>query len=66
MERWAEHYSELYSRQNVVTSSALDATVSLPRLDDLDAEPTMDELRHAIKQLKAGKAPGNDGIPLIC
>ena len=74
MERWAEHYSELYSRQNVVTPSDVtdalrrltDATVSLPRLDDLDVEPTMDELRHAIKQLKSGKAPGNDGIPLIC
>ena len=63
MERWVEHYSELYSRQNVVTPSALDAIVSLSPLDDLDEEPIMDELRHAIKQLKSGKAPGNDGIP---
>ena len=66
MERWVEHYSELYSRQNVVTPSALDATVSLPPLDDLDAEPTMDKLRHAIKQLKSAKAPGTTAFPLIC
>ena len=63
MERWVEHYSKLYSRQHVVAPSALDVTVSLPPLDELDAEPTMDELVHAIKQLKPGKAPGNDDIP---
>ena len=63
MERWVEHYSELYSRHNVLSPSALDATVNLPPLDDLDAEAIMVELRHAIKQLKPGKAPGNGSIP---
>ena len=58
-----EHCSKLYSKQNIVTPSALDATVSLPPLDQLDAKPTMDKLIHAVKQLKPGKAPGNDSLP---
>ena len=49
MEGWAEHYSELYSRQKAVTLSALDATVNLPPMEDLDAKSTMDELRQALK-----------------
>ena len=46
IERWVEHYSKLCSRQNVATPSALhvDATVSCPPLDKLDAEPSMDKL----------------------
>ena len=48
MERWVEHYSELYSRQNAVTTSALDAMKCLPVMGELDNEPTIDELSKAI------------------
>ncbi|XP_068714290.1 uncharacterized protein [Montipora foliosa] len=41
MERWVEHYSELYSRENSVVDSALDAIEPLPIMEDLDAEPTL-------------------------
>ena len=58
MERWVEHYSDLYSRQNVVTSAALDASECLPTMEELDTEPTVEELSKAID-----KAPGSDGIP---
>ena len=37
MERWVEHYSELYSRENSVVDSALDAIEPLPIMEDLDA-----------------------------
>ena len=63
MERWVEHYSDLYSRQNVVTSAALDAIECLPTMEELDTEPTVEELSKAIDSLAAGKAPGSDGIP---
>ena len=63
MEKWVEHYSDLYSRQNVVTSAALDATECLPTMEELDTEPTVEDLSKAIDSLAAGKAPGSDGIP---
>ena len=63
MERWVEHYSDLYSRENTVTPSALDAIDCLPVMEELDADPTMDELSKAIDSLATGKAPGSDSIP---
>lgn len=53
MERWVDYFSELYSRENVVTS-ALDAIEPLPIKEELDAEPTTEELCKAINS----KAPG--------
>ena len=55
MEQWVEHYSELYS--------ALDAIEPLPIMEDLDAQPTLEELSKAIDSSACGKAPGTDGIP---
>lgn len=63
MERWVEYYSELYSRETIVVSSALDVIDSLPIMEKLDTEPTLAELSKAINSLACGKAPGNDGIP---
>ena len=59
MERLVEHYSDLYSRQNVVTSAALDAIECLPTMEELNTEPTVEELSKAIDSL----ALGSDGIP---
>uniref|UniRef100_A0A8W8ICK1 Reverse transcriptase domain-containing protein n=1 Tax=Magallana gigas TaxID=29159 RepID=A0A8W8ICK1_MAGGI len=63
MERWVEHYTDLYSTQNTVTVSALDAIECLPTMDELDVEPTLEELSKAIDNLASGKAPGKDRIP---
>ena len=63
MARWVEHYTNLYSKQNVVTTTALDAIESLPVMQELDTEPTIEELSNAIDRLASGKAPGSDGIP---
>ena len=63
MERWIEHYSELYTRGNVVSEEALNAIECLPVLEELDVDPTVDELSKALDSLAPGKAPGKDGIP---
>ena len=64
VERWVEYYSELYSRENVVVTSALDAIEPLPTMEELDAEPILEEIHKAIDSMACGKAPGNNGIPL--
>ena len=60
MERWLEHYYDLYSRENTVSPAALDVIECLPTMDELDS---VEELSKAIDSLASGKAPGNDGIP---
>ena len=60
MERCLEHYSNLYSTQNIVSPSALDAIDCLPTMDELGAEPTVEDLSKVIDSL----ASGSDGIPL--
>ena len=63
MERWAEHYQELYSRETIVTNTALENTLLLPEMNELDEPPTIEELRKAIDSLSSGKASGSDNIP---
>ena len=63
MVRWAEHFRELYSEERVVTHTAIECIPSLPIMNELDAPPTIEELREAIDSLASGKAPGDDGIP---
>uniref|UniRef100_A0ABM5FF36 Uncharacterized protein n=1 Tax=Pogona vitticeps TaxID=103695 RepID=A0ABM5FF36_9SAUR len=64
MERWVQHYSELYSRKNVVTEEALNNIECLPVLEELDSEPTLAEINAALDSLTSGKAPGRDNIPV--
>ena len=63
MERWVEHYLELYSTENTITDEALDTIETLPVMTEIDTEPTKDDLSKAIDSLKNGKAPGKDAIP---
>ena len=63
MSRWVEHYLDIYSRENSVTQEALGSIEDLPILEELDSDPTLEELSKAIDALARGKAPGEDGIP---
>ena len=58
-----EHYSDLYSRENTVSPAALDVIECLPTMDELDSEPSVEDLSKAIDSLASDKAPDNDGIP---
>lgn len=51
-----EHYSDLYSRQSVVTTAALDAIECLPVMEELDTEPTTEELNKAINSMASPQA----------
>ena len=59
MERWVEHYSILYSRQNNVSQNAIDSLGldCLQTMDELNYVPCIEELNSAIDQLNNGKAP---------
>jgi len=59
-----EHYTNLYTYQNVLSSSALDAVECMSTVGDVDDGPIVDELNNAIDSLTQGKAPGSDEIPL--
>ena len=48
MERWVEHYSDLYSRENTVSPAALEVIECLSTMDELDPEPSVEELSKAI------------------
>ena len=63
MDRWVEHYSELYSRETRVSDAALEGMTQLPIMEELDAAPTLEELSKAIDALPSEKAPGSDSIP---
>ena len=63
MDRWPEHYHDLYLRESVIIEAALNGIPSLPVMEELDTPPTEEELSKAIYSLARGKAPGGDGIP---
>ena len=63
MERWVEHYLELYSTENTVSEEALNSIQLIPIMVELDSELTASEIEKAINGLAKGKAPGNDAIP---
>ena len=63
MQRWVDHYSELYSGMNIVSEEALITMESLSTMDELDSGPTLEEINQALDQFCSGKPHGNDGIP---
>ena len=46
--RWVQHFSLLYSKQNIVTDAALEHMENLQTMNNLDTEPTVEELSKSI------------------
>ena len=63
LERWVEHFSDLYSRENLVCKGALDAIECLSELEDLNNKSSIEELYESLDCLASEKAPERDGIP---
>ena len=62
MDRWVEHYSDVYSNRFIIGEDTLAEITQIPTLYELDAIPTREELDAAIGAASAGKSPGQDGI----
>lgn len=62
IERWVEHHLQLYSTQNQVSGATLDAISQLPVSEELDVEPTIEELGKVIECLSIGKVDRFQGL----
>ena len=60
MDRWVEHYSNLYFRQNTVSPEAFDSLKCLQTMIELYSVPGIDKINCVIPQIKV---PGSDNIP---
>jgi len=60
--RWREHFSEILNRDDPENPVEEEETTGIEITDISTDPPTLDEIVKAIKMLKNGKAPGDDGI----
>uniref|UniRef100_H3AFC1 Reverse transcriptase domain-containing protein n=1 Tax=Latimeria chalumnae TaxID=7897 RepID=H3AFC1_LATCH len=63
LDRWTEHYKELYSKDAIICDTALAAIPQLPTMQELDKTQTLEDVEKAIKEIAPGKVAGNDQIP---
>ena len=72
MSMLSDFYKTLYKSKNIedenietyLDSVQLDNILTNEQREILEKEPTMEEIRRAIKQIKENKSPGIDGIPI--
>ena len=62
MECWVEHYSELYTKENIVTEDPLNTIEYLPVPVELDDRP-LTNLARPWTPLPPAKPPGKEGVP---
>ena len=63
LKRWAEHFNNVLNRDSVVDNDVISSIAQLPVLEAMGVDPTVAEVKKAIKHMSNGKAPGQDGIP---
>ena len=63
LDRWIEHYSELYGSEGSADLSYIDNLTEKPTQQNLDNPPDIEEITEIIKSLRPGKAAGEDEIP---
>ena len=64
MERWVEHFQELYSRDFKISDQLIQNIQSLSIINKLDSLPALRELSKAIDSLACAKASDNDASSL--
>ncbi|XP_014662371.1 PREDICTED: uncharacterized protein LOC106805334 [Priapulus caudatus] len=63
LERWAEHFQAVLNRPSNINDDAIDRIEQVEINHEMDLPPEEHEVKKAIQQLAAGKAPGSDDIP---
>eukprot|EP00112_Aurelia_sp_Birch-Aquarium-sp1_P015686 Seg350.17 transcript_id=Seg350.17/GoldUCD/mRNA.D3Y31 product="hypothetical protein" protein_id=Seg350.17/GoldUCD/D3Y31 len=65
LERWVEHYGILYSGTSEINEAAFATLPQFEVMEDLSAEPTLEELQQAINSVPVNKASGKDYVEMI-
>ena len=55
MDKWSEHYQDLYSPENTVAVTAVEGTKILPAIEELDVSPSVDEPSKDVDSLACGR-----------
>ena len=63
LSRWKEHFEHVLNSDSVVDEDVIDSIPQKTEIPQLSLLPSLKEVQDSIKQISAGKAPGNDGIP---
>ena len=63
MNRWIEHFSDLYGTERPYTASAIDKVPSVEIMEELADEPQFTEMEVVVARLSNNKASGRDTIP---
>ena len=63
--RWAKYFSALFNKVKPTDPSAFDKLPQLPVATGIDIKITQVEVTEAINSLKAGKAAGTVGLPMM-
>ena len=61
--RWKEHFESVLNSNSEIDEEVISSIPQRPEIPGLAFLPTFEEIKHVIKQLLCGKAPGKDGIP---
>ena len=57
MDRWREHFADLFFNPSVIDENIINSLPQLDTLHHMDQLPSVVEVVTAIKKIKAGKAP---------
>ena len=63
LNRWKEHFETVLNTPSVTDDNVIGSIQQLPEKTELSELPTLQEVYGAIRQIRMGKAPGNDAIP---
>lgn len=57
MERWMEHYAQLYSKESTISDAAYEAVEPLPVMDDMDETPQYSQAKQSDRRPAYWESP---------